>query len=1218
MKSRDKVINRNAAFKTVLGMLVLSGAAFAQDFEIQIQDGFSGSPATGLNGRAPDVRTGLETWAAPEGYKADGSYSAAANGSAWLPITIEAGKTYKISAEVSIHSAASATYWAGIGFGTDSLLTASALTQATRGAAALALRHDGKITAYVNGGTQAGSDLADNGDTVSLALVLKTHADGTPWTAEYYVGETLRWTHEVAANPAITRVAVGNGGAGANEGGFKNFRLMSDRGKAGGLQVQIISKKMIPRINTEHERNRAMVAKIDGALTPVETLAALEEGWRNPPATYRPHTRWWWPGNAVTKEGITWQLEQMKEQGHGGVELMYFRWIYDKGNIQVDSPELIEMVKHVVDECRRLGMYTGLPLGPGWNHGSSQTPEEEKSQALVYSEADVEGGLVAQTLPLPTHPSYATIRPKLFEALVAVALRGDGSPDPSRRVDLTDSVSGSREWAGKPALTVEAELPPGRWRLVAFWNCTTGQKCAAENFEPRTWIIDHLSNRAAKNHANYLGGKYLRAFGADFGQTVDSIFGDSYELSQDFTLWTTGLLERFKKEKGYDLRPYLPLMMYDGAPETPYIRHDIGRFLHQLGMEGVTAGLSDWCAEAGVHMRQQPHYRMTTDIIAASGVFQRPETENTKFSFDPVFWHKLTTSGAWLYPSKEKKWVSCEAFTFINLKYRTSMEEIKRASDLFLRDGVTQFYNHGYFYTPEMEIAPSRDQVVMCRISHVNTWWPWYRGLADYQARAAFLSRQGRAEADVLVYAPYATLWSERSEYPAKHVRDLPFGHLPKTLIANGYDFDFVNDDLLLNHAEIQDGKLVINGYDYTVLILPRALCLAPETLEKIERFALAGGTVFALSTLPAYSDGWKNHEARDTQLAAVRDRLFNTAGGEKAVGQGRTWFMPDCDGFEYLKVNNASTVEPAPTPPLSPAYAAFIAALRSRLTPDFEMADKAQSDGLTFRRTVVGDVDCWFITNLQPHPRKTRITLKTKSKEPQIWDAMDESIRGAESFDFAPDGRVMLDVDLEPWESKFVLLTPSGSVELPPARERIALSDRHVSPVDGSWEVSFRGLGNLTADLTMNTLKDWRDLPGLKHFSGTATYQTDFNLQPEIINRQSAIVLDLGEVCDVATVIINGEEAGRVWMPPYRVDISGQVRPGANTLKVVVANRLWNHTSGLKEPKPIPEHLHAHYGSTWRADYAGWDSTINQIKRMGGDLFPSGLLGPVRVELKK
>jgi hypothetical protein len=980
------------------------------------------------------------------------------------------------------------------------------------------------------------------------------------------------------------------------------------------------------RINSEHERNRVLVERIDTARTPAQTLATLKEGWSNPPATYRPHTRWWWPGNAVTKEGLTWQLEQMKEQGHGGVEPMAFRKIYEKGNIEFDSDEFVEMMKHVVDECYRLGMYVTPPLFPGWGHGSSRVDPKHWSKAMLVSGVDIDGGAFDMAVPLPASGQtfevefrhYMQVQPKQLEAVVAVALDRNGNPDTTQRVDLSASIRGERGWSVSPKATISGELPQGRWRIIAFWTSFTGQRSTAQTFNADSRIIDHLDREAVESYLAHQSTRFVEAFGADYGQTVDSYFGDSFEVVQGFSYWSDGLFERFEEMKGYDLRPFLPMLMYEGAPETPYIRYDVGHFLHQIGMESLVIPLADHSEELGIHMRQQPHYRYVSDIIAQSGVYQRPETENTKISFDPMFWHIMTTSGALLYPSKEKRWVSAEAFTFINLKYRTTMEEIKRASDLFIRDGITQFYNHGYFYSPEMEIAPSRDLIWMNRQSHVNTWWPWYRGLADYQARASFLARQGRPEKDVLVYAPYPTMWSERFEYPTRHVRDLAFGHLPKTLVANGYDFDFANDDLLLNHAEIKNGKLVINGFDYSVLILPRVLCLAPETLEKIEQFARAGGTVFALNTLPTHSDGWKNHAARDARLAAVRDRLFASDGGKRTIGEGGvTWFMPDCDGFEYMDAWRPGAHEPEPTPPLSPAYKSFIEALRSRLTPDFEIADKSQSDGLTFRRSIVGDIDVWFITNLQPHPRKTSIMLKTQEKQPQIWDAMDGSIRAADGFDFAPDGRVTVDVKLEPWESKFILLTPQESVLPPPAHARIAFDERIIGPVNGPWAVAFRGLGGQTADLKLDALKDWRELPDLQHFSGSATYETTFELNPETFGVKPDIMLDLGEVCDVATVIVNGVEAGRVWMYPYRVDISGLARPGVNTLEVVVANRLWNHTSGLKEPKPIPEHLHAHYGSTWDQQYNGWNTMVNQRNRHP-ELMPSGLIGPVRIGLAR
>ena len=71
------------------------------------------------------------------------------------------------------------------------------------------------------------------------------------------------------------------------------------------------------------------------------TLQTLKTGWEQPARTYKPHTRWWWLGNALTKADITWQLEQMAAQGMGGVEIMSTWKIYDQGNVEYLSPEFI-------------------------------------------------------------------------------------------------------------------------------------------------------------------------------------------------------------------------------------------------------------------------------------------------------------------------------------------------------------------------------------------------------------------------------------------------------------------------------------------------------------------------------------------------------------------------------------------------------------------------------------------------------------------------------------------------------------------------------------------------------------------------------------------------------------------------------------------------------------------------------------------------------------
>ncbi|MCL4403053.1 MAG: hypothetical protein M1436_10410, partial [Acidobacteria bacterium] len=120
-------------------------------------------------------------------------------------------------------------------------------------------------------------------------------------------------------------------------------------------------------------------------------LDRLKAGWILPPRSYRPHTRWWWPGSAVTKEGITWQLEQMHNQGMGGVEIMSSWGWYEKGNLEYLSPEWIEMVRHAIQKASELDMEVALTFGPGWSFRGFWVPVEHRSKVLAAGWQDVSG-----------------------------------------------------------------------------------------------------------------------------------------------------------------------------------------------------------------------------------------------------------------------------------------------------------------------------------------------------------------------------------------------------------------------------------------------------------------------------------------------------------------------------------------------------------------------------------------------------------------------------------------------------------------------------------------------------------------------------------------------------------------------------------------------------------------------------------------------------------
>ncbi|MES2219360.1 MAG: glycosylhydrolase-like jelly roll fold domain-containing protein, partial [Acidobacteriota bacterium] len=129
--------------------------------------------------------------------------------------------------------------------------------------------------------------------------------------------------------------------------------------------------------------------------------------------------------------------------------------------------------------------------------------------------------------------------------------------------------------------------------------------------------------------------------------------------------------------------------------------------------------------------------------------------------------------------------------------------------------------------------------------------------------------------------------------------------------------------------------------------------------------------------------------------------------------------------------------------------------------------------------------------------------------------------------------------------------------------------------------------------DLDLTTLMDWTSIDKLKHFSGRGQYTTTLNIPADFLANNRHILLDLGDVKDVAEISINGKPGPVLLLRPYRAEVTSLLHVGENTLQVTVVNTQYNALSARgADQNFIP----------------GPTDTAN-------GLMPSGLLGPVRLE---
>jgi hypothetical protein len=250
---------------------------------------------------------------------------------------------------------------------------------------------------------------------------------------------------------------------------------------------------------------------------------------------------------------------------------------------------------------------------------------------------------------------------------------------------------------------------------------------------------------------------------------------------------------------------------------------------------------------------------------------------------------------------------------------------------------------------------------------------------------------------------------------------------------------------------------------------------------------------------------------------------------------------------------------------------------------------------GIVFKHRSTPDCELYFLGNTSNKPADFTASLRVAGRRPTLWNAVTGGISDAAAFT-QQDGRTLIPLHLEASESVFVVFRESiesnAKGEADSNRPNYAI----VATLDGPWAVRFNGQG-VAKELVFDTLTDWAMHPSdaIKHYAGTAEYGIRFTLPKPAEDKRT--VLELGEVAVIATVVVNGKEAGTIWTTPWEIDITPFVKPGQNDLSVRVANT-WNNRLVADAARPPDQR----------------QSYVSQPYRFKPDdpLHKGGLLGPV------
>ncbi|MHB8055695.1 MAG: glycosylhydrolase-like jelly roll fold domain-containing protein, partial [Candidatus Aminicenantales bacterium] len=264
-------------------------------------------------------------------------------------------------------------------------------------------------------------------------------------------------------------------------------------------------------------------------------------------------------------------------------------------------------------------------------------------------------------------------------------------------------------------------------------------------------------------------------------------------------------------------------------------------------------------------------------------------------------------------------------------------------------------------------------------------------------------------------------------------------------------------------------------------------------------------------------------------------------------------------------------------------------------LEPDFSYARPRQDTSLLFVHRRIADGDIYWVGSENDRAEFLDATFRVQGKAPEIWHP-DTGLIEPASYHIA-DGRTTVSLALDPRDAVFVVFRRAAAADalVLPAR-----SETLLAAVTGAWDIAFQAGRGAPDKAGFEALGSWSDNadPGIKYFSGTATYAKTIQAPASWFKPGAAIWLDLGDVKNIAEVKVNGRSLGILWKAPFRVDATSALKAGANQLEIKVTNLWVNRLIGDKQPDAAKKITY----------------TAVEFYRADSPLRPSGLLGPVKV----
>lgn len=740
---------------------------------------------------------------------------------------------------------------------------------------------------------------------------------------------------------------------------------------------------------------------------PAVQTDALAVAFKNPPASAKPHTWWHWMDGNITKDGITKDLEAMRASGLGGAHIFDVGQGVPAGPINYNTEEWRELMVFALQEAKRLNLDMTMHNCAGWS--SSAGPWVAPTDAMKKVTFATTNFTGPGRAPLPNPPKVRGFYQDIL--IIAVPQTSSSSGTTSRneltglganpgqvstldwpKIDMSkakvlhsDSIAHDHE--------IDTQLTGGKWTILRMGVTLTGAQNVASRASGQGLEVDKLNAGALDRF--FAGGMdpLFDKLGAN--SALNTVLVDSYETG--YNNWTPGMLDEFKRRRGYDAKPYLPALagfVVENEEKTLGFLFDYRRTIAELWAQNYSGHFAEKLKERGFQLAIEPYGNGNFDpftFAKPAGLIMGEYWVGDTYINPSV---KHASSVAHIYGHSV---VGAEALTASpeQAGWRNQPKQWKPFADHAMTLGINRIIYHRFAHQPfNDDVLPGMTMGPWgSHVDRTNTIWPYMTNWNMYLTRSQYLLQQGKFVGDILMFAG-----EDSPQSMAGEGQKLP-------QVPEGYDFDYIGQDPLMS-VTVENGRIVLpNGASYSLLVLPDSTKMTLPLALKMKQIVELGGNVLG---------------PKPVSTPSLGETLFNSPERVKLVTD-QVWGKNPVDGDVHMYGSGRVFVGTS----LTSALAAL------KIPKDFVAGAK---DVRAIHRRI-GSTESYFVASSQPYPRTVNCQFRSNSGnvKVQLWNPQTGSIQDAPVWKkVVQNGKVTaieVPLALPADGSVFVMISPTAKV---------------------------------------------------------------------------------------------------------------------------------------------------------------------------------------------